>query len=306
MPPSEPLRQDRGDLMTTRRLFLRWLAGLPLLPLIPFTITDLLGQATLRSGNPPGLSIGETYAGEALHYEIAFWLFKKVAKGNLAVRRGDQRGTYVAALYGETLGVLGMLARYRVDFYRAVMEEVDGGRRFRSLSFDEYVKVGKNVRRNMHVFDHENRKWIERTVRASGAVSRTEHEIPEGKVYDDFLTAAFNFRHGVYGPVERGRTYTVPTFPRKDVTSYQVKVASRKDEARERQAGEPMEGSEYYIELSLDPEVTTSKEGAVEGWLAKELYPVEGTIKDVILFGDVHGTLVKRIPPTAARTGADR
>jgi hypothetical protein len=32
----------------------------------------------------------------------------------------------------------------------------------------------------------------------------------------------------------------------------------------------------------------------IEGWLSKDLYPVEGTIKDVILFGDVQGSLVKR------------
>jgi len=28
--------------------------------------------------------------------------------------------------------------------------------------------------------------------------------------------------------------------------------------------------------------------------LSKELYPMEGTIKDVILFGDVRGTLIKK------------
>jgi hypothetical protein len=43
----------------------------------------------------------------------------------------------------------------------------------------------------------------------------------------------------------------------------------------------------------LDPEVTHSKEGLIEGWLSKELCPTEGTIKDVVLFGDVKGTLIK-------------
>jgi hypothetical protein len=35
--------------------------------------------------------------------------------------------------------------------------------------------------------------------------------------------------------------------------------------------------------------------GLIQGRLAKELYPVEGIMEDVFLFGDVRGTLVKRI-----------
>ena len=54
-------------------------------------------------------------------------------------------------------------------------------------------------------------------------------------------------------------------------------------------------GKEYYVKLLLGPEVTHSKEGLIEGWLSKELYPTEGTIKDVIFFGDVKGTLIKKV-----------
>jgi len=243
-------------------------------------------------------SIGELFAGEELHYEIAFWLIRKVALAKLSFHRGERKGLYTVTLEGETLGVFGFLARYRIDSYRAVVEEVDEGRRLRSLSFEEYVKVGKKVRKNIHTFDHEGRKWTHRTVRASGADSSVTKDIPQGKHYDDFLTTAYNFRYGVYGGVERGKNYNLPTFPRKEVDTYVVKVASKEEEELTRKSESPQDGSEYCIVLTLDPEVINSKEGAIEGWLAKELYPVEGTIKDVILFGDVHGSLVKRIKPS--------
>ena len=44
----------------------------------------------------------------------------------------------------------------------------------------------------------------------------------------------------------------------------------------------------------MDPEVLQSKKGLIKGWLTAELYPVEGIIEDVFLFGDVRGTLLKR------------
>ncbi len=121
-----------------------------------------------------------------------------------------------------------------------------------------------------------------------------EKDIPEGKTYDDFLTAAYNFRCGIYGVVERGKSYKVSTFPRQGTGIYEVKVASKKEEERRRKSEGGGEEKEYAIDLKFDPDIVNSKEGLIEGWLSKDLYPVEGTIKDVILFGDVQARLVRR------------
>jgi hypothetical protein len=274
------------------------LLGLPFLSSFPFPAREVSAQPFLPSPNLPGTSIGELFAGEELNYDIAFWLIKKVARAKLTFHRGDRKGRYVATLEGETLPVFGFLARYRVDSYRAVMEETEGGTRLRSISFEEYVKLGKKVRRNIHAFDHGRRKWLHRTIRSSGATSEVEKDIPEGKVYDDFITAAYNFRYGVYGPVNRGKTYRLATFPRKEVDNYEIKVASKEEEELTRKSETVQKESEYLIQLSMDPEVVHSEEGQIEGWLARELYPVEGTIKDVILFGDVRGSLTSRKKPT--------
>ena len=72
-----------------------------------------------------------------------------------------EKGRYIATLQGETLGVLGWVARYRVDTYRSIMEEIEGGRRLRSISFEEDVKIGNKVRRRSHFFDYQKRKWIQ-------------------------------------------------------------------------------------------------------------------------------------------------
>jgi hypothetical protein len=279
----------------TRRRFLSLCASLPFLVSPPFFSSRLLAESPEERSILPPLSIGETFAGEELHYDIAFWFLQKVAVAQMTFTRAPERGRYIAELRGQTVGLAGFLTRYRADTYRAVMEEIDGGRRLRSLSFEEQVRIGKKSRRSTHTFDHGKRKWVQRNVRMSGATRTQEQDIPEGQDYNDFLTASYNFRYGVYGAPERGNTYHVPVFPKKHTTAYDLRILSKSEEDRARKTEDVSEGSEYRIELAMDPEVLNSRRGLVEGWLSKELYPVEGIIKDVFLFGDVRGTLLKRI-----------
>ncbi len=279
----------------TRRCFLRLLAGLPLLTGLPFSSSAAAAPAATEDGTPLRPSIGRTYSGEELHYDIAFSFLGKVAAVRMAFAPAPGAGRYLCILEGETVGVVGFLTRYRKDTYRTLMEELDGGARLRSLRFEEHVRIGQKSRQRIHTFDHGNRRWVERSVRTSGAASVETHDIPKGQDYNDFLTAAYNFRYGVYGAVERGKTYRVPVFPKKDVTTYEVRVATPAEEGRLRLRGSIREGSEYRIDVAVDPEILNSKQGLVKGWLAKELYPVEGVIEDIFLFGDVHGTLARRV-----------
>ena len=281
--------------LVTRRLFLRYLLGLPLLPSLSFHVPETWADLPAPSRKGGGISIGEFFHGEELHYVIGVWLFKKVAVGKISFKEMKEKGRYLSTLQGETLGILGWVARYRTDTYRSVMEEIDGGKRLRSISFEEEAKIGSRLRRRTHFFDYRKRKWIQVRLRKDGTQGRTEEEIPPGMVYDDFITASYNFRYGVYGEIERGRKYTVATFPKEGPSSYEVIVASKEEEEKQRKSEKFKDGKEYLLKLFLDPEVIHSKEGLIEGWLSKELYPTEGTIKGVAFFGDVRGTLIKKL-----------
>ena len=279
----------------TRRLFLKFLLGLPLLTSVRLHVPAAWANPPVGPRLENRTSIGEFFKGEELQYEIGLWLFKKVAVGKISFAEMGEKGRYLATLQGETLGVLGFVARYRIDTYRSIMEEIDGGRRLRSVSFEEDVKIGSKVRRRTHLLDYQKRRWIRIRQREDGSKTREETEIPPGMIYDDFVTATYNFRYGAYGEIERGRTYKVATFPKKGATSYEVRVASQEEEEKKRKSEKSKEGKEFFLKLFLDAELTHSKEGLIEGWLSKELYPVEGKIKDVIFFGDIKGTLVKKI-----------
>lgn len=278
----------------TRRHFFRLLLGLPLLYFFPFHIREIRAADPAPLKFDKGGSIAEFFKGEELLYEIGVWIFKRAALGKVSFKEAGEKGRYIATLEGETLGILGWVARYRVDTYRSTMEEIDGGKRLRSLSFEEDVKIGSKLRKRIHFFDYQNRKWIKVRQKKDGTMERTEEEIPPGMVYDDFLTASYNFRYSVYGEIERGRKYMVTTFPKKGSSSYEVRVAAKEEEEKRKRSEKLKDGKEYFIKLFLDPEITHSKEGLIEGWLSKELYPMEGAIKDVIFFGDVKGTLIKK------------
>ena len=279
----------------SRRIFLRWLLGFSLLPTFPFNVQKAEAQGVSPASPERRGSIAEFFKGEELHYEVGAWIFKRVALGKLSFKEMREKGRYLSTLQGETLGILGWVARYRVDTYRSIMEEIEGGRRLRSVSFEEDVKIGNKLRRRTHFFDYQKRKWIEVRQRKDGTKVRKEEEIPPEMVYDDFLTASYNFRYGVYGGIERGKKYTVATFPKKGPSSYEVIVAGKEEEEKRKKYEKLKDGKDFYLKLYLDPEITHSKEGLIEGWLSKELYPMEGTIKDVMLFGDVKGTLIKKV-----------
>ncbi len=278
----------------TRRSILMWLLGGPLVPVLSPAIPEIGANLLLSAGANGARSIGEFFHGEELIYEIGFWLFKRVALGRLSFREKEKKGQYLAILETETLGVLGWVSRYRVDTYLSTMEEVDEGRRLRSLSFEENVKIGSKVEKRVTQFDYRRRTWITLKWRKDGSVQRIEEEIPPGKIYDDFLTAAYNFRYGVYGVIERGERYTVSTFPRKGTTRYEVRVASREEEEKKRKSEKVKDQKEFYLRLLLGSEITHSKEGRIEGWLSRDFIPVEGTLKDVVLFGDVKGALIQK------------
>jgi hypothetical protein len=284
------MREDGGG-MINRRSFIKWLTGFSILPVFPFFLTE--SEATL----PPQIeekrrSIAESFKGEELVYEIGFWIFNRVASGRLSFKALDKKGLYMASLQAETTGLAGWISRYRMDTYRSVMEEVDGGKRLRSLSFEEEIRIGNKLRQKTHLFDYQRRLWIKINKKKDGTIERLEEEIPPGMIYDDFLTASYNFRYGVYGEIVRGRNYTIPTFPRKGSSSYEVRIAPKEEEEKRRRKEKNKESKDFFIKLFLDPEITHSKDGLIEGWLSKELYPIEGIIRDVVLFGDVRGRLI--------------
>jgi hypothetical protein len=279
----------------SRRQFLRGgLGGLLLSLLFPKTVRVIAGSVLPRTMRE-NRSISRFFGGEELVYEIGFWFFRRVALGRLSFKEIKEKGQYLATLQAETLGIFRWLSHYRSDLYSSTVEEIEGGRRLRPLEFEEKVTIGNQVEKRVTQFDYVQRKWITVYWGKDGTIQRAEEEFPSGKVYDDFLTASYNFRYGAYGPIEKGKTYSVPAFSRKGANRYEVRVASGDEEGVKKESEKVKDRREFFVQFRFEPEITHSKEGLIEGWLSKELLPVEGKLKDVSILGDVKGTLIEKL-----------
>jgi len=286
----------------SRRSFIKgFLSGaiFPFLHSIQGKISMPLGRlALVAAGARAEKDLASEFRGEELRYQAGFLWFKQAAIGRLSFEKGEGNRGYKAILEGKTSGVIGWLTRYRRDIYTSSMEVIDGGKRFRPLRFEEDVVIGNKVRKKITLFDYGAGKLIKKRRNRKGVFVQTEERVPPGVVYDDFLTAFYNFRGGVYGEVERGKRYRVMTLPKKGVSTIDVEIATREEEMRRRHGEGDRERREYYVTIFLDKEITRSRTGKVEGWISKDLVPIEGTIEDVVLFGDVHGVLIGERRPS--------
>ncbi len=232
-------------------------------------------------------SIGETFDGEALKYNITFWWFKNAAVGDISLKRDGN--DYLITMEAETLGVIGWVTKYRKDIYRSYVEEIDGGKRFRLKVFEKEVNIGGRIRRGVTVMDYDNMvmKWKSW---GGGKEDKEEEEpIPSGVLYDDPLTAFYNFRYGAYGPIEMGREYRIPTFPKDGVSDMYVKIVT--EEEMQKRADNP--SLSYLADIRIDKELFGSQTGDIEALFSKDFLPVGGVVKDMIFFGDVVGRLVE-------------
>ncbi|MFQ5329075.1 MAG: hypothetical protein ACE5D4_03695 [Thermodesulfobacteriota bacterium] len=235
------------------------------------------------------LSIGAAFNGESLHYRLSFWWFKYAADSHIALSRdGDN---FLITMSAETAGFIGWVTKHRKDRYRVYVEEVEGGRRFKLKRLEKEVTIGEKVRKSVITMDYEKRIMTTRRWGRGKSEQRSEEPIPEDTYYDDPLTAFYNFRFGAYGPIEEGREYHITTFPKNGVSTMYLRLATGEEKVRRRTK---IDATEYLADITIEREMFGSQSGNIEVLFSKELVPLEGVVKDIILFGDVRGALVER------------
>jgi len=242
------------------------------------------------AGQGAGDPIGDRFRGEVLKYDIGFWIFNRVGEGVVTFRSLGY-GKYAAFHEGRTLGFWGWISRYRRDIYRSTMGTINDGRRLIPLRFEEDVIIGQKVRKRITVYDYSARK-VSMETQKEGQITREEVEIPFGILYDDPMTAFYNFRFGVYGKVEPGKEIIIRTVPRQESRkTIRLSVASEEEGQRRRAAEGEKKGKDLFIKVYLDKELVGSLHGEVEVWFNNDVVPMTGVAKDVFFYGDIRGQL---------------
>jgi hypothetical protein len=246
------------------------------------------------SAESAALVISEQITGETLRYEVGFWIFESIGGGGAVFNRLEN-GKYLFYHEGKARGIVGLLTLFRREIYQGTMATIHDGRRLIPLHFEEESVIGTWYRRKTTTYDWTARKVIVE-IRKKGESTREEINIPAGVLYDNPITAFYNFRSGVYGKVEPGKDYTIQTVPRKGPYTLRFSILSREETERRRVAEPDKDRKEILVRVYLDKEMLASKSGEVEIWFDRDLIPISGVVKDVHYFGDVRGRLTYHDP----------
>lgn len=232
------------------------------------------------------------FVGETLYFNISFLWFENAATAKVGLYEKD--GSYYSFMEAKTKGFVGFFTAYRQHIYQSNFEIVDEGKRVRANKFLRKVIEGGKVEKAEHFFDYDAREHRWNQYINEELIESSKENIPAGVNFDDVLTAFYNFRNGVYGPVEKGKHYTVKTIPEKgnDEILVHVREIEEENNARKEQGRKPM--NEYLIDLLVPKNIFKTESGRIRFWSSKHLIPIESTIKDYILLGDLHAVLHKR------------
>jgi len=230
--------------------------------------------------------------GEDHSYGIDFLFFTRLAEGELRLAATKEANILRAELIGRTLGIASWLAGNRTQSYRSLMrimpdgslDSIEHESEIRKKRWGQWKNSGK-IRR----FDYEQGTITETRLK-QGVISSTKQlDIPGGTHPVDILTAFYNLRSGVYGPLQRGTRILIPTYSGRGFIDFEVNVLTREEQSRHGYF--PDHG--LLIQVKVDPEIFDTNSGSLYVWFDECGVPGRGIIEDMIGLGDVRGYLDK-------------
>lgn len=251
----------------------------------------------------PGLAdgiapIAASFAGERLTYDVSVLVFRRAAVSRLALEPAgggaEPGGAYRASLAIETSGFIGRLQKRR-HTYESTLVPCEGGRRWCPHRFTAELSEPA-YREVTTTYLNPARGLLTWTIERNGTVEEIGWKpMQSGLAYEDLLSGFYNFRAGVYGPVEPGRRYVIRTVPIKGVTEFTLRVL-REEEAREARRKHHFGTGGVVVAIRV-PEPVFEREGEVIAWFSSDLVPLAGVVENYIGFGDVAGWLVDAVLP---------
>jgi len=118
--------------------------------------------------------------------------------------------------------------------------------------------------------------------------------IPLGVNFDDILAVFYNFRNSAYGKVKKGAEYTIHTVPEKGADEIKVHIINRDEQSGFMSKNKRSNSEEFLLKAIIPKEIFNTDTGELLFWTSRHLIPLETTVKNYILFGDLHAKLNRR------------
>ena len=280
-----------------RTLGLLALAAIPKLPGVRITpLPELPPKVakTLPLRTTEGFA--DRLSGEDLWYEISILYLVKAAIGHVTFRKALLPGKFKGSAEARAVGFIGWLTDYRkVGFYTDLTVMEDRGKpRLVPVRFERRMVEEESDYHSIHRFDYARRKWTFRAYE-DGKLTRAKlRDIPAGVFYDELISAAYNFRLGVYGPPKKGMTFAVTSIPHLGVDKFDVRVCTDEEEAKETPLKDKAPGAAYVVQVPIDQKIFGIQAGVVKFVTDADLKPLAVAVQNAEHFGDVLAELVPK------------
>ena len=232
------------------------------------------------------------FLGETLSFDISFLWFENAAEATVGLY--EKNGVLYSVLEAKTKGFVGFFTAYRKHVYIATFDVIDNGTRVRSKKFEREVTIGDQIEQTQNYFDYDNHiNWWHSYVN-NEKIESGSRDIPKGINFDDILAALYNFRNSVYGPLNKDAKFVINTIPEKGVDTLSVHIKGAKEEEEFRQHEGRAKGDELLLQVIIPKEIFKTENGELLFWSSKHYVPLETTVKNYILLGDLHAKFRKR------------
>ncbi len=254
----------------------------------PFQNSGLINANGEYTGFIPKGDI-RRFNGEILSYDVDFLFFDNAASAK--VRFYENNGRYFSTLAAETKGIVGFFTDYRKHYYKSSFDIIDNGQRVRTLKFERKVINGDYEERTTHYLDYQTQTHSWFLFKGGDLDTRETEYIPDDVFFDDILAMFYNFRNGVYGPLTKGKSYRVDTIPDQSMKHITTRIETLQEEEKFRKETERPKKDELLLRVKIPKDVFKTENGELIFWASPHYIPLETTVKDYVLLGDLHARL---------------
>lgn len=181
------------------------------------------------SGEPAPASAPKEQVLEDLKFRVEYLLWKDVARAQLTLKSLGA-GRYQAELSGEPLGLLKVITGQRRDSYQTEMVYRDG--KLLPLVYrEESKKKGKRHLKEYRFNYDQGLLELWQLKEGKGILVRKWHTALNGAIYDP-LSAFYNCRLGLLGPIREGATFKVHGIPYPKPEEIEVRIGPETEEGR--------------------------------------------------------------------------
>ena len=227
----------------------------------------------------------ETMVGEKLKYSIRIFRVFKVGELTVSLEKGSAPDEYRLVMDAQTTPMVRMFSSFKRSVYRAT-SGIEGGRLV-CRKFEKEI-YRDTVVRVIYSFDYATRKMTGKRFVDDVLKKEISRDIPEGRIWDDFLTAAVNFRAGAYGPPVKGTVFSIWHIPTEYAEKFEIGIL---DAAEEKKLGSD---ASMIVNIKVQKDIFDIVSREVYVYIDAGMIPVRGVIMDAVSFGDITAQLVER------------